>query len=68
MSKKTNGVNYGKTVPQRSRRERVIKMLEVQLKSGLKTEKKRNDGHKIPLTEKDINRINKELVTLKARL
>ena len=68
MSKKKSGINYSKAVPVRSRRSRVIKVLEGQLKSGLKTEKKRTDGHKIPLTEKDIKRIEKEVTTLKERV
>ena len=68
MSKKANGVNYGKTVAQRSRRERVIKKLEAQLKRGDKTEKIGETSHKVPLTDSNIKRINKELETLKARV
>lgn len=66
MSKKANGVNYGKTVPQQGRRRRALAMLEQQLKSGVKTEKKTFDK-KVPLTEKDIKRIKKEIENLKAK-
>jgi hypothetical protein len=52
---------------QKSRQARVITMLETQLKSGNKTQKKTRDV-KIPLTESDIKRINKEIENLKAKL
>lgn len=68
MSRKTNGVNYGKTVPQKGRRRNVIERLETQLKSELKMEKGRTDGHKIPLTDSDIVRIKREIATLKERI
>jgi hypothetical protein len=42
-------------------------MLEAQLKSGVKTEKKTKDV-KIPLTESDRRRIEKEIEILKSRL
>ena len=42
-------------------------MLEQQLKSGVKTEKKTFDK-KVPLTEKDVKRLNKEINILKDRL
>lgn len=67
MSKKTNGVNYGKTVNKTIRRKKVIDVLEHQLKTGVKTQKKTSDV-KVPLTEKDINRIKKEIKTLKSRI
>ena len=67
MSRKANGVNYGKTVTQQSRRRRALAMLEQQLKSGVKTEKKTFDK-KVPLTEKDVKRLNKEINILKDRL
>jgi flagellin-like hook-associated protein FlgL len=56
------------TQPQRSRQSRALEMLQSQLKSGLKTEKKRTDGHTIPLTDKDKNRIQKEIDTLKSKV
>jgi hypothetical protein len=56
------------TQPQRSRQSRALEMLQSQLKSGLKTEKKRTDGHKIPLTDKDKTRMEKEIETLKSRV
>jgi len=68
MSKKQNGVNYGKTVAQKSRRERVIAMLEKQLKSGKKRQKVVDGNKIIPLTEKDVKRIEKEIETLKDRI
>ncbi len=67
MSNKANGVNYGKTVPQKGRRERAITALQLQLTSGEKTEKKSYDK-KVPLLDKDITRINKEIETLKSKL
>jgi len=68
MSKKQNGVNYGKTVAQKSRRERVIAMLEKQLKNGNKKGKVVDGSKIIPLTEKDVKRIEKEIETLKERI
>lgn len=65
MSKKANGVKRGKTVLQQSRRRRALAQLEAQLKSGVKTEKKSFDK-KIPLTDKDISRIKKEIEILKS--
>jgi hypothetical protein len=52
------------TVQKRSRQARALVMLEAQLKSGVKTEKKTRDV-KIPLTESDIKRIKKEIEILK---
>lgn len=66
MSKKTNGVNYGKSVAQKSRRERVIVMLEKQLKVKTKRNKVSQDFD--PLTDSDVKRINKELDILKSRV
>jgi hypothetical protein len=54
------------TVQKRSRQARALSMLEAQLKSGVKTEKKTKDV-KIPLTEHDIKRINREIETLKTQ-
>jgi hypothetical protein len=48
------------TAAKRSRQSRVLVMLEKQLKSGVKTQKGTYDV-KIPLTESDIKRINKEI-------
>jgi NAD(P)H-dependent FMN reductase len=55
------------TVQKRSRQSRVLAMLEAQLKSGVKTEKKTYDV-KIPLTESDRRRIEKEIEILKSKL
>ena len=55
------------TVQKRSRQSRVLAMLEAQLKCGLKTEKKTKEV-KIPLTESDRRRIEKEMEILKSRL
>jgi hypothetical protein len=52
------------TVQKRSRQARALGMLEAQLKSGVKTEKKTRDV-KIPLTDKDIKRIEYEIDNLK---
>ncbi|MCB1711820.1 MAG: hypothetical protein KDH96_04865 [Candidatus Riesia sp.] len=67
MSKKRNGVNYSKSSPQQNRRRRAIQLLEFQLKKGTKTKKKTFD-EQIPLTEKDIKRIKKEIENLKNKL
>jgi len=55
------------TVQKRLRQARALKMLEAQLKSGVKTEKKTIDA-KIPLTESDKVRIGKEIELLKSRI
>ena len=54
------------TAAKRSRQSRVLVMLEKQLKSGVKTQKKTTDV-KVPLTESDIKRINKEIDILTKR-
>lgn len=54
------------TAAKRSRQSRVLVMLEKQLKSGVKTQKKTTDV-KVPLTETDIKRINKEIDILTKR-
>ena len=55
------------TVAKRSRQQRVLEMLEKQLKNGLKTEKGTRDV-KVPLTDSDKKRINKEIETLKTNV
>lgn len=55
------------TVQKRSRQARALDMLEAQLKSGVKTEKKTKDV-KIPLTESDRRRLEKEIAILKSKL
>jgi NAD(P)H-dependent FMN reductase len=55
------------TVAKRSRQQRVLEMLEKQLKNGLKTEKGTRDV-KVPLTDSDMKRINKEIETLKTKV
>lgn len=55
------------TAAKRSRQSRVMEMLEKQLKSGVKTQKKTTDV-KVPLTDSDIKRINKEIEILKGKL
>jgi len=73
MSKKHNGVNYSMTAKSQARRRKAIERLEAQLKSNGKTVMyiNGNDNNKlitVPLTEKDIARINSELATLKTRV
>lgn len=51
------------TAAKRSRQSRVLVMLEKQLKSGVKTQKKTTDV-KVPLTEADIKRIKKAIEIL----
>jgi hypothetical protein len=55
------------TVQKRARQSSALSMLERQLKSGVKTQKKTSDV-KIPLTENDIKRINKEIDILTKRV
>jgi len=55
------------TAAKRSRQQRVLEMLEKQLKNGLKTEKGTRDV-KVPLTDSDKKRINKEIETLKTKV
>jgi NAD(P)H-dependent FMN reductase len=55
------------TIAKKSRQTRVLAQLEKQLKSGVKTQKKTTDV-KVPLTDADIKRINKEIETLKTRV
>jgi hypothetical protein len=52
------------TIAKNSRQSRALVMLENQLKSKVKTQKKTTDV-KIPLTDSDIKRINKEIEILK---
>jgi hypothetical protein len=72
MSKKTNGVNYSMKMPIRSRRQSALNLLQNQLTSGLKP--KRDENNKtsltetVPLEQKDIERIKKEMLLLKSRI
>jgi len=61
--KKFNGTPKAKT-----RRTNVIERLEKQLKVGNKPAKVEGKITDVSLDEKDINRINKELETLKKRI
>lgn len=62
-----NGVKtYVKDVKTVARRKSVITRLEAQLKSKVKTAKKTNE--EVPLTEGDVNRIKREIETLKSCL
>jgi len=55
------------TAAKRSRQSRVLSMLEYQLKSGVKTQKKTRDV-KVPLTDSDKRRIEKEMGILQSKL
>lgn len=55
------------TLAQKSRKTRAYDMLENQLKSGVKTQKKTTDV-KIPLTDSDKKRIQKEMENLKKKM
>ena len=55
------------TVAQKTRKSRAYDMLENQLKSGVKTQKKTTDV-KIPLTDSDKKRIQKEMENLKKKM
>ena len=61
--KKFNG-----TPKARTRRTNVIARLESQLKTNTKSTKELGKMVLVPLEEKDTNRINKELATLKTRI
>lgn len=54
------------TTAKKSRQARALQVLEKQLKSGVKTKKKTTDV-KIPLTDSDVKRINKEIEILKSK-
>lgn len=71
--KKSNGVNHSMRINAKNRREKVIERLEAQLKLGTKI--MCNKVHKllggtktIGLNQSDIERINKEIETLKTRV
>lgn len=55
------------TLAQKSRKTRAYDMLENQLKSGVKTQKKTTDV-KVPLTDSDKKRIQKEMENLKKKM
>ena len=55
------------TAAKRSRQQRVLEMLEKQLKNGVKTEKGTLDV-KVPLTDSDVKRIVKEIENLKTKV
>ena len=66
MSKKTNGVNFSRTIATISRRKRALARLEAQLESGTKTQKK--STQKISLSKEDEKRIKKEIEILKSKI
>ena len=55
------------TAAKRSRQQRVLVVLENQLKNGVKTEKGTMDT-KVPLTDSDKKRIEKEITNLKTKV
>ena len=55
------------TAAKKSRQQRVLALLEKQLKNGVKTQKGTYDV-KIPLTDSDVKRINKEIDILKTKV
>ena len=54
------------TAAKRSRQSRALDMLQNQLKSGVKTQKKTRDV-KVPLTDSDKKRIEKEMGILQSK-
>lgn len=62
---KKNGVNHSLLENVKSKRRRVIERLQNQLKDGFKS---KNGIDKIPLSERDIERIKKEIEILKTRI
>ena len=73
---KVNGVNYSMTVQAKLRRQSAITLLEKQLESGKKPRKVYDEKKKcwktqnrsVKLTESEIEKKQKELATLKARI
>lgn len=65
MSRKSNGVDHSMTVMKRSRRVVALHSLESTLASGSKVTK---EGLKVPLTESNKKRIEKEIAILKKRV
>lgn len=61
---KVNGVNHSMQLDVVSRRRSALSRLESQLKSGVKTTR---DGVRV-LSERDITRINSEILILKSRI
>jgi NAD(P)H-dependent FMN reductase len=55
------------TVQQKSRQARALEMLQHQLKSGVKTQKGTRDV-KVPLTDLDRKRLEKEIGILQSKL
>ena len=55
------------TAAKKSRQSRALEMLQNQLKSGVKTQKKTRDV-KVPLTDSDKKRIEKEIESLKTKV
>lgn len=68
MSSKHNGVNWNKSSKSKQRRKSVIERLKAQLKLGKKTITVEKKVEIVPLSEKDVNRINKELEVLETRI
>lgn len=64
MSRKTNGVKWNKSSSTKQRRSNVIQRLQLQL-----VDKKKNTKNGlVDLLESDIERIKKEIFTLKERV
>lgn len=59
---------FNGTPKARARRVNVISRLEAQVKSGMKPAKENGKMITVALEEKDLNRIGKELETLKKRI
>ena len=68
MSRKKSGVNYSKTPPVQARRRNVIYRLQNQLLSGVKSKKVEGVDTTVNLSDRDIKRINKEILILKERV
>jgi hypothetical protein len=51
----------------KTRQERALKRLEAQLESGVKTKKGTRD-EKVPLTDRDTVRINREITSIKKNM
>lgn len=68
--KKLSGRNVRNKGAQNERRKKALERLILQKKSSVKTEKRTaaTTGNDVPLTEKDIVRIDKEIETLKSRI
>lgn len=69
MSAKTNGVKWSKDSKTKERRKAALKRLQAQLADGMKPCKETGyKAMKVALTDRDRERIQKEIATLEGRI